>query len=74
MTRHNGMYFSTKDSDNDQYSQNCALLYGSVKPAGGWWYHRCWNINPNNFYSILLNELAGSNFIEMKIRPLNCII
>ena len=36
MAIHNGMYFTTKDSDNDlRDSNNCALLYGPTKPSGG---------------------------------------
>ena len=30
----NGMNFSTKDHDNDQYSGNCALHSGPALPRG----------------------------------------
>lgn len=35
-TSHNGMQFSTSDSDNDKYDGNCAEQDGS-----GWWMNRC---------------------------------
>jgi len=31
----NGMMFTTADSDNDDYTGNCAV------DRGGWWYRRC---------------------------------
>ena len=74
MAYHDQMYFSTIDNDNDQYKRNCTILFDPDKPAGGWWYHSCWQINPNDFYSHLGDLLVNSYFIEMKIRPLNCII
>jgi hypothetical protein len=33
----NGMYFTTKDRDNDRNGGNCAASYAS----GGWWYNSC---------------------------------
>ena len=45
MAYHNGMYFTTKDNDNDNRGSNCALLMlVSTKPNGGWWYNACWHI------------------------------
>jgi len=41
----NGMNFTTKDQDNDIYSQNCAIIY-----KGGWWYARCHSSNLNGQY------------------------
>ena len=83
MAHHNGMYFTTKDSENDKWSgRNCALWNGPSEPNGGWWYNNCWNINPNNYYNhsgfgILLNgkwDPTPPRFIEVKIRPHNCNI
>ena len=81
MAYHNGMYFTTEDSDNDQRSgSNCALLSGPTKPPGGWWYNKCWQINPNYYqddFEIYLNgkwDRTPPQFIEVKIRPRNCNI
>ena len=68
MMRHNGMYFTTKDRDNDKYNGRiCALLQGPDSPTGGCWYDSCWNIDPNNFYSKLGNVLSGSNFMRWRL-------
>ena len=80
MVNQNGMYFTTKDSDNDQWSRNCAINnYGHSTPAGGWWYKRCSIIQPNLFYNhanmiYLNNKWHTLPFIEMKVRPHNCNI
>jgi len=80
MAYHNGMNFTTKDSDNDQYgSDNCALFYGPTQPIGGWWFKECWRIAPNSIYNykygIKLNgKYYSLPFIEMKIRPHKCNI
>ena len=73
----NGMKFTTRDRDNDNAgsSYNCAVH--SVGNAGGWWHKYCSRIYPNHQYSsrysILLNgQFHSLNFIEIKIRPLNC--
>ena len=45
---HNGMYFSTRDRDNDQSGNNCASTYDGT----GWWYKNCWNCHLNyDYYS-----------------------
>ena len=79
MATHNGLYFTTRDSDNDLSHNNCALLYGPDKPIGGWWYRDCWvwGIAPNIIYThihgIRLNKhLHSLHFIEIKIRPYYC--
>lgn len=46
----NGMPFSSRDADNDQYSGNCATSFG-----GGWWYSAC------GTGSLLGDSLALSN-------------
>ena len=76
-----GMYFTTKDRDNDRWNGNCALWSG---PGGGWWYYGCGGIQPNVQYNHSLGILLkgkGINyqwhtlpFIEIKIRPHNCEI
>ena len=61
----NKMKFSTPDNDNDKWSNNCAVPHKS-----GWWYNNCYRINinrqPPNAYNNVL-------FVEMKIRPKDCI-
>jgi len=81
MRPHNGMFFTTKDYNNDRYnSGNCAISYRGLKtPAGGWWHNSCWSINPNLFYNdwqgIFVNyKWHAYTFIEIKIRPVNCSI
>lgn len=44
-TSHNGMQFSTFDSDNDRYDGNCAKQDGS-----GWWMNRCHAAHLNGKY------------------------
>lgn len=44
-TSHNGMQFSTYDSDNDKYHGNCAEQEGS-----GWWMNRCHAAHLNGKY------------------------
>jgi len=78
--RHNEMFFTTKDSDNDQHPSNCALIHGPSKPLGGWWFKGCWHIAPNLFYGDKANGIyinsqwPGFVFIEIKIRPFQCNI
>ena len=82
MAYHNGMYFTTKDNDNDKKNaENCALLTGPTEPHGGWWYNGCSQINPNIYYNhryfILLNNewiYEAPTLSEIKIRPHNCNI
>ncbi|XP_062235274.1 microfibril-associated glycoprotein 4-like isoform X1 [Platichthys flesus] len=45
MTSHNGMKFSTFDRDQDTWSENCASNF-----MGGFWYHSCYQANPNGVY------------------------
>ncbi|XP_028413273.1 uncharacterized protein LOC114536122 [Dendronephthya gigantea] len=72
---HNQMQFSTKDSDNDASSGNCAMSY-----KGGWWYEKCHDSNLNGLYlgagQTSYSGLRWSMWhsysmkkTEMKIRP-----
>ncbi len=45
LSGHNGMQFSTKDQDNDNYASSCAQLYN-----GAWWYADCHSSNLNGAY------------------------
>ncbi|XP_028411167.1 ryncolin-4-like [Dendronephthya gigantea] len=45
LKKHNGMAFTTKDSDNDDTVYNCA-----VKFKGAWWYRSCHDSNLNGLY------------------------
>ena len=67
----NTMKFTTRDQDNDRWSSNCATN------NGGWWYNRCTYIFANREYNIITIRLNGQwyslPFIEIKIRPKNCI-
>ena len=80
MAYHNGMYFTTKDSDNDKSSSsNCAFQFGHSYPNGGWWYKNCAYTRLNILYKYqygisLNNQNHPLPFTEMKIRPHNCNI
>ncbi len=45
LSKHNGMRFSTKDQDNDNYSASCAQSFN-----GAWWYDKCLVSNLNGAY------------------------
>ncbi|XP_065890568.1 fibrinogen-like protein 1 [Dysidea avara] len=75
----NGMKFTTMDRDNDQWVINCAVSNGCVGNNGGWWYNRCSQVFFNNQYNKGCTLLLNGNhllltFIEIKIRPKDCII
>ena len=69
LTSHNLMKFTTKDNDNDQYSDdNCAIYF-----TGAWWYYNCYHSNLNGrcgddtdkgmmWYGV------PQRFVEMKLR------
>ena len=66
LTYHNGMGFSTNDTDNDAYSGNCARKF-----IGAWWYKMCHysNLNGNmmSWYH-LSNKYNTIKYSEMKVR------
>ena len=71
----NGVPFSTKDRDNDQWSVNCA-----VHQSGAWWYKSCGHTNLNGLYlsgqvthqSVswweMKNKWESLKFAQMKLR------
>ena len=75
----NGQQFSTRDRDNDNDSQHCAVKsHGSTAP-GGWWYNSCsFHINLNFNYGAPSIYLADKWYFvrhfDTKIRPVNCKI
>ena len=85
MAYHNGAQFSTRDRDHDNWSRNCATVYG-----GAWWYKSCFHSNLNSKYELHTPEDEGSfsvganrlswyqnshrhyTNVQMKIRPKRC--
>ncbi|KAM7144087.1 ficolin-2-like [Macrochelys suwanniensis] len=75
---HNGMMFSTHDSDNDLSLTNCAAVF-----KGAWWHNDCYASNLNGLYLKGAHEsyADGVNWVsakghyysfkmaDMKIRP-----
>lgn len=45
LSHHNGNFFSTKDSDNDEWQNSCA-----VSKQSAWWYRRCYESNLNGVW------------------------
>ena len=79
VTGHNGMNFTTTDSDNDHWNYGNCAGYAPHGPAGGWWHRSCGFIKPNVHYKgqygvYLSRKWHTLLFIEMKIRPHNCNI
>ncbi|CAL4204965.1 unnamed protein product [Meganyctiphanes norvegica] len=54
---HNGMKFTTKDRDNDEYGTNCATLSG--RDRGGFWYKSCFHTNP---FGVLRKKATGDSY------------
>ncbi|XP_050319696.1 ficolin-2-like isoform X7 [Bactrocera neohumeralis] len=79
-TYHHGSKFTTKDSDNDKYSGNCAVYF-----KGAWWYNACSHSNLNGLYSgeeypksqkgggVMWSSWRGESYslkyVHMAIRP-----
>ncbi|XP_052070963.1 ficolin-1-like [Mytilus californianus] len=61
LSKHNGLAFSTPDSDNDTYPKgNCAA-------TSGWWYYACDNVSLTKYYNkksspIEWEQWKGSGF------------
>ena len=71
----NGMFFTTKDQDNDRFRLNCARLH-----TGAWWYKHCQFANLNGRYAGNKHDHKGIHWrqwkdnlsmkrLSMKIRP-----
>ena len=77
LTSHNGMRFSTRDNDNDNFGGNCAQSF-----TGAWWYSGCVDSNLNGrYFNTSTSNSQGIKwygwkyislkFTEMKTRPNN---
>jgi len=74
----NGLKFTTKDRDNDEWSGGNCATDEWVGITYGWWYRICSYIRLNGPYKhshtvYLDNEWYSLLFTEIKIRPRNCI-
>ena len=59
---HDGMFFSTKDRDDDRWSSgNCAR-----GKAGGWWYNICADVNLNGLYLGDTASTKGTYWLHWK--------
>ena len=59
---HNGMFFTTKDQDNDKdSSRNCAQSY-----TGAWWYKSCHHSNLNGRYIGNKQDIGGIRWLRWK--------
>ncbi|WP_411027510.1 fibrinogen-related protein, partial [Salmonella sp. s54925] len=60
---HKGLPFTTKDTDNDKFKNNCAVLY-----KGAWWYGECHRSNLNGRYLLGAHKsyADGVNWLNWK--------
>ena len=78
LSQHFGMKFTTKDKDQDERRDNCAII-----STGAWWYKNCYDSNLNgkslsgthgkDEYSISWKSWKGVDYflktVDMKFRP-----
>ena len=75
MDFNNNQKFSTVDSDNDEWSDNCAVHH-SQGGGSGWWYYNCSLVILNAPYKFTKSggeiawylRYAQPEFVEMKMR------
>ena len=63
---YNGMFFTTKDRDNDQRGDNCAW-----ERRGAWWYRKCARSNLNGQYKGNTVDVKGMYWHHWKINHLS---
>ena len=70
----NGMKFTTRDRENDPWS-NCDCA-ADKWAAGGWWYKYCSTMLLNYQYTRFTSIASGIiyQFVEMKIRLTSCSV
>ena len=76
----NGQQFTTRDRDNDKWSENCAVNGHGPNGTGGWWHTYCNHINLNFNYrhsgsqgfTYLGDKWHVPLFTEMKTRKMGC--
>ena len=59
---HNGWRFSTRDNDNDVWSDNCAQTH-----TGAWWYNHCHHSSLNGrYFNTATNNIQGIQWYHWK--------